>query len=248
MKEKKLHLGLENLEMDTRYNIGYFDIDFADGNLVFQVFLTPCQTARCRCDHVRVELVTEGTKLTAWYTSEKEWQDENHKAAPPELLNVLQIIEKTDRFQERYLHIAYLRRKYVLDQNHRHEDPFMVRLSRELVPENSEHLGKVALALQGREKAYDWDLTFCGNPSCYCSKINFVIYVGTEELVFWIDKDNQITAHDPQFSPNRLAKVRQRMKKNERFWKLVGEFRLERVLENYHRFVKQYSGRVSSGT
>ena len=248
MLEKKLYLGLENLEMNTRYNIGYFDIDFADGNLVFQVYITPCQTEGCRCDHVGVELVTEGTKLTAWYTRDKEWQDEHRQPVTPDLLQVLQIIENTEMFQERYLHLAYLRRKYVLGYHHREADPFLIQLPRDLVPDHGKGLGHVAIALQGKEKAYPWELSFCADQTCFCFHINLAIKVGAEEWSFWIDKDNQITANDQGFSTHLLAKLRQRLKNNQRFWKLVEQFRSERELENYHRFVKQYQQLVSTRT
>lgn len=240
MKEIKAHLGLTELTPDARYHLGYYDIDFADGNLVFQVYAHPCNREGCPCDDFRIDFETQDSKLSAFYTSSRQWLDPHYNPVHEELKQVFSIVEKTEMFQERYLHLAYLRRKKVLADQNRLNAEFHIMLPEQLMPKVSKGLGQVSIAHKGSEKAYTWDISFCGDRACYCSNLFVSLSLPNQQWSLILDAEGKWSAADESISDSFLNKVSGRFKKLKRFGDLVDVFRTERTLENYHRFVSKY--------
>lgn len=240
MREIKVHLELDTIASDTRYHLGFFDIDFSDGNLIFKVFAQPCSEADCFCDDFRMDFETEGTTLSAWFTGHRQWLDQNHKPIADELHHIFHIIEETDMFQERYQHLAYLRRRHILTKAHRNQTPFQMLIPTTLAPTNDRGLGQVAIAHKGAEIAHTWDISFCGDSECYCMNLFVTLTQGKTTWSLILDTKNQWSATSDDLPATLLRKMGHRFKKLKKFWALVEVFRAERRLENYHRFVHNY--------
>lgn len=243
MKEIKAHAGLTTLVDDARYHLGFFDIDFSDGNLIFKVFAHPCNKPDCQCDDFRMDFETEGTHLTAWYTSERRWLNHHHKPFPDDMAQIFKIIEKTEMFQERYQHLAFLRRKKVLEDAHRDQPNFQLLVPKELLTEQGPGLGKVSIEHKGTTHLFSWDISFCGDKQCFCQNMFVTLSQGDKHWSFILDPQDEWSATEENFSQPLLSKIGKRFKHIKNFWSLIAVFRSERRLENYHRFIAGYQNR-----
>ena len=242
----KVHDGLKSVEVGTRYHLGYYEIEFSDGSLTFQLHARLCTDEGCPCDNLQIDWMTEESVNHTWFTGDHRWLNAQMEALNPELEHVCRIAEGTDLFRERYQHMMYLRRKQVLEQNHRHDDPFTIYIPDGLLAEDSDleegFLGQVQVGKrdQGQTRAYR--IEFCGDPECYCTNLMLHIPTDDDELVYVITLENEWFPADENKKQHEtlLAGVRNRLMGAERFRTILGFFRSERMLENYHRFVKTY--------
>lgn len=241
MKQIKAHTGLDSLESGARYHLGYYDIDFPDGNLVFQVFAQPCPKPDCPCDDFQMDFEAESSRMAVWYTGHREWLDYHHQPMNDEVRQVFTIVEKTEMFQERYLHLAYLRRKQVLQRAGRDQPPFQIFIPSQLAPKSDRGLGQVAIVHKGAETAYNWDIQFCGDKACYCQNLFINLHHRDTEWSFILDSQDRWSPANESIPASLVTKVNQRLKKLKRFSDLVAVFRSERRMDNYFRFVTQYA-------
>ena len=241
MKQLKAHTGLTALEPGARYHLGYYDIDFPDGNLVFQVFAQPCPKPDCPCDDFQLDFEAADTRMAVWYTGHREWLDYQHRPMDEEVRQVFTIVEKTEMFQERYQHLAYLRRRQVLERAGRDLAPFQILIPSHLAPDDGRSLGQVAIPHKGQELAYHWEIQFCGDQECYCQNLFINLHHKAQEWSFILDSKDQWSPANEHIPASMVSKVSQRFKKLKKFTDLIAVFRSERRLENYFRFVTRYS-------
>ena len=245
MKPIKVHDGLERVDRENNYHLGYYEIDFADECLSFQLHSRICGNPECFCDTLKIDWVTETNTFETWYSSQRVWRDNEHKELHPEVAGVFRIIEKSEGFQERYLRLMYLRRRAVLEELNRLEPPFCIRVPPELVmpggfPERGT-LGRITLKSGKKSIATAFEVHFCDDPQCYCENLFLTLPDYPESPHFAIEPPDQWSVPDGDPGHRRLMKrVRQKLGGFERFPKLLDHLRMERRFQNYFRFVLRY--------
>ena len=242
----KVYPGLKDLQPDQTYHLGYYDVDFQDGQLRFQLFAKICGEQGCHCDNLQIDWVAENTVFHTWYTGEREWRDTQHQPVHRELASVFRIVEDLEVFQGRYLHMMYLRRKQILQALGKLTAGYQLMVPSSLVSDDGNPslglLGKVAISAK-RSKGYG--LMFCADPDCFCRNI-FVNCEGQSEPWFSIDLESKWTPLESVQSDGEKAQIKTALCESPLFEKQLTFFRSERQLENYHRFVKRYSKEIAA--
>ena len=240
----KVYPGLKDLQPDQTYHLGYYDVDFQDGQLRFQLFAKICGEQDCHCDNLQIDWVAENTVFHTWYTGEREWRDIQHQPVHRELASVFRIVEDLEVFQGRYLHMMYLRRKQVLQALEKLSPSYQLMVPSTLISADGNPsqglLGRVATSAKG-SKGYG--LMFCGDPNCFCRNI-FLNCEGQSEPCFSIDLDSNWTLLEGAQSDGEKAQIKSALGKSPLFEQQLAFFRSERQLENYHRFVMRYPKEV----
>lgn len=243
MPQQKVHQGLDSIDRETTYHLGYYDLDFQDGSLRFQLHAKICGKPPCLCDNLQIDWLASGTVFNTWFTANRQWRDFHHQELHPDLLPVFRTVEGIATFQERYQHLVYLRRRQVLESLGRLEPPFEVQIPSELVPPSADPakgiLGEVHSRDEGAHPPFA--LEFCGDETCYCDNLFLVFHEKTGSRSFCIQSDDLwSTMDDSAESKRRLPKLRESLGQSPFFQRQLDFFRQERMLHNYFRFAHNY--------
>lgn len=241
---KKVYEGLKEVDRETVYHLGHYEVDFQDGALRFQLHAQICADEGCYCDNIKIDWHSEGRVIQSWYTGEREWLDQFKEPMPDVQREVFGIVERLETFQERYSHLVYLRRKMILQELHRDDEAFTIRMPRELMGPGSDPkeqtLGKVRPGSRNG-KALPYSIDFCGEADCYCNNLFVTVYDKKKNTGFCVDNKNHwepVESAPENF--HLMERVARRLTKDELFGKQLNYLRLERTLHNYHRFISRY--------
>lgn len=240
----KVHTGLTQVDRDTVYNMGIYEVEFQDGLLRFDLHVRICDDPECHCDDLQMTWKTKGQDMPVWYTSDRQWLFPDCEPMPDEMVQVFRSMEGTEQFQERYQHLMYLRRRQILVETGLFDQPFELAIPNDLVGKDGDPsrgiLGHVQTGTRGERHAYTVDL--CDDPQCYCRNLflNLIDARGQPRNAYLITPDNQWQSMDDNADGARLRKIRKKLQSNERFRKLLDWLRMQRQYQNYQRFVRDY--------
>lgn len=241
----KVHKELQELDRAANYHLGYYEVDFPDGALTFQLHAHLCRDSNCTCDNLAIDWHADGRIISTWFTAERQWTDAERKPQPAELSEVFQIVERLETFQERYSHLVFLRRRQVLRERGRLARDFQVRLPRELLGDGADSvrqtLGEVRPGSKGGRKL-PYVIEFCGDESCYCNHLFVAVIDENKTTSFCVDPQNSWTAmEDTRDARRLLTRVEPRLSREKTFQNQLAFLRTERQLQNYHRYVTRYA-------
>ncbi|CAM2008367.1 hypothetical protein [Acanthopleuribacter pedis] len=243
MEIRKVHLELNDVNRETSYDLGYFSIQFEDGEVTFRLYATICATHGCPCDNLKCDWFAGDEPKTTWYTADGQWLDEHQKPLPDEVQQVFRIAEQTEEFQERYLHLMYLRRRMVLRElNFEESGAFEVPkalLLRGAAPEQ----GSLGSIRSGGE-SWQLDTGFCGDPECYCYDVflNLSPADSANPVCVRVDLEGRhdLVAPPADQAGGREQSVAKAVAKEPGLKGLLDFMRQRRRLENYARFTRKY--------
>lgn len=243
MQIRKVHMELNDVNRETSYDLGYFSISFEDGEVTFRLYATLCATPGCPCDNLKCDWFAGDQPKTTWYTGDGSWLDEHRKPLPKEVAQVFRIAEQTPEFQERYLHLVYLRRRMVLRELGFDASQAPVVPAEVLLPNATPENGCLGVIHSG---GHDWRVqtSFCGDPECFCFDVflNLDSEGAARDLCVRVDLTNQREWVEPpagEATPGEKALVGA-LFGEVRLQPLLDFMRRRRRLENYARFVRQY--------
>ncbi|CAM2066528.1 hypothetical protein SCOR_14215 [Sulfidibacter corallicola] len=242
---KKVHIELAEVDRESTYNLGFFSVDFEDGSLLFQLHARVCGDPKCHCDNIQMDWLTQHQRKSTWYTGEREWHDEKHQPLPDEVAQVFKIAEGTEEFQQRYLHLVYLRRKMILvETGYDLEKPIMVPT--ELLLDGADPangcLGEVVSHDKGKATRWQFMVDTCKDPECYCYNLFVNLKSkGGDERALLVDEKGRMRAAEGRRENKALLKlIKPKLQKDDRFKSMITFFQAHRRLENYARFVARY--------
>jgi hypothetical protein len=238
----KVHSGLKSVDRQETYHLGHYEVSFADGPVRFQLHANICTEQDCPCDNILFSWLTVGTTFHTWYSSERDWRDEQGRPLGEELAHVFAIVEDTETFRERYRHLVFLRRCQVLAEIGRLHGPFEILLPGDLLEDDRARgiSGRVTVTIDGEASAHRFVLELCGDPACYCRDIFLVLPELPGPPAFLIGDDDCWLPAEDDADTALMEQVRDALAATPRFAGLVAALRSERRLQNYHRFVTAY--------
>ena len=241
----KMHPGLKQVNSETAYRLGLYEVDFPDGSLRFDVQATLCPEPECCCDNVQLTWLSSGVApVVTWYTSDREYFDKDWNPLAEDFVHVFEIATSTDEFQQRYKHLMYLRRRLVLSQENLKPDEFKYVLPKEIMGEDADPgqgiLGKV-LVLPAKGPT-PYAIAACDDENCYCSSLFVCLMTDDpDDVVFCVDRKNRWSqVNKNAMSKRLLAPTKKKLEGQEPFESQLVHMRYQRRLENYCRYVRQY--------
>lgn len=199
-----------------------------------------CTEDGCLCDTVSLRVTAGGERAELTLTSDGLLLDDDLRPARDLWGAVLRAAARAPGFQEQFDALVAQRREQVLESMGRLEGPFEVQLPEALLGEGADlerdMLGR--FTLDGQSYAYRIEL--CADPKCECENLFLVVWrPGTpERAVFAITPDGRWMVEQAGRPEVTMDAVEAPLVATEAFQALLGQMRVERILQKYHRSVR----------
>ncbi|RKI19603.1 hypothetical protein D7Y15_03805 [Corallococcus sp. AB030] len=199
-----------------------------------------CTDDGCLCDTVNLKVTAGGEQKALTLTSDGTLLDDELRPAEDRWGGVVRAASQAPGFQEGFDTLVTQRRTQVLESMGRLEGAFEVRLPESLLGEGADLerdiLGRVELDGQ----RYAWRIELCSDPKCECENLFLVVWLPGEpqRAVFAITADGRWMVEQAGNAALTMDAVEGVLVATEAFQALLGQMRVERILQKYHRSLR----------
>ncbi|RYZ44986.1 MAG: hypothetical protein EOO72_05000 [Myxococcaceae bacterium] len=201
---------------------------------------TTCTDDGCLCDTVSLKVTAGGEQAALTLTSDGTLLDDELRPAQDRWGGVVRAASQAPGFQQGFDALVTQRRIQVLEAMGRLEGSFEVQLPEVLLGEDTDlerdMLGRVEM--DGQRYAYRIEL--CADPKCECENLFLVVWLPGDSLraVFAITADGRWMVEQAGRPELTMDAVEGPLVATEAFQALLGQMRVERILQKYHRSVR----------
>ena len=199
-----------------------------------------CTEDGCLCDTVNLKVTAGGEQKALTLTADGTLLDDELRPAEDRWGGVVRAASQAPGFQEGFDTLVTQRRAQVLEAMGRLEGAFEVQLPESLLGEGADLerdiLGRVELDGQ----RYAWRIELCADPGCECENLFLVVWLPGEpkRAVFAITADGRWMVEQAGNAALTMDAVEGALVATEAFQALLGQMRVERILQKYHRSLR----------
>ncbi|RKG56694.1 hypothetical protein D7X30_21285 [Corallococcus sp. AB011P] len=199
-----------------------------------------CTDDGCLCDTVNLKVTAGGEQKALTLTADGTLLDDELRPAEDRWGGVVRAASQAPGFQEGFDTLVTQRRAQVLEAMGRLEGAFEVQLPESLLGEGADLerdiLGRVELDGQ----RYAWRIELCADPGCECENLFLVVWLPGEpkRAVFAITADGRWMVEQAGNAALTMDAVEGALVATEAFQALLGQMRVERILQKYHRSLR----------
>ncbi|RKG71775.1 hypothetical protein D7V80_00290 [Corallococcus sp. CA054B] len=199
-----------------------------------------CTDDGCLCDTVNLKVTAGGEQKALTLTADGTLLDDELRPAEDRWGGVVRAASQAPGFQEGFDTLVTQRRAQVLEAMGRLEGAFEVQLPESLLGEGADLerdiLGRVELDGQ----RYAWRIELCSDPGCECENLFLVVWLPGEpkRAVFAITADGRWMVEQAGNPALTMDAVEGALVATEAFQALLGQMRVERILQKYHRSLR----------